>query len=97
MIHELFEVLQVVPPREEEGLCNETEPGRDLQFFALGLLQHLLQLLFAHITVAFDLIGVWIQVQVLWRGIRKSCIKDNPNRQKADSQTNEIQIYVTSR
>lgn len=65
MIHELFEVLQVVPPRKEEGLCNETEPGRDLQFFVLGLPQHLLQLLFAYITVAFDLIGVWIQVHVL--------------------------------
>lgn len=38
VINELLEVLQVVPPLEEEGLCNEAEPGCDRQFFALGLL-----------------------------------------------------------
>ena len=59
VIHELLEVLQVVPPLEEEGLCDEAEPRRDLQFFALGLLQHLLQLLLAHVADAFNLIGVW--------------------------------------
>ena len=72
VIHELLEVLQVVPPLEEEGLCDEAEPGCDLQLLALGLLQHLLQLLLAHVTVAFDLIGVWTQLHVLWRDITKT-------------------------
>ncbi len=67
VIHELLEVLQVVPPLEEEGLCDEAEPRRDLQFVALGLLQHLLQLLLTHITVAFDFIGIWTQLHILWR------------------------------
>lgn len=71
MIHELLEVLQVVPPLEEEGLCDEAEPGCDLQFLALGLFQHLLQLLLADVTVAFDLIGVWTQLHFLWRDIKK--------------------------
>lgn len=88
MIHELFEVLQVVPPREEEGLCNETEPGRDLQLFALSLLQHFLQLLFAHITVAFDLIGIWIQVHILWRDMRRDVTASDAARQKAGSPIN---------
>lgn len=64
-IHKLLEVVQVVPPFEEEGLSNEAEPGGDLQFLTLGFLQHLLQLLFTNITVAFDLVGVGIQVHVL--------------------------------
>lgn len=72
VIHELLEVLQVVPPLEEEGLCDEAEPGCDLQLLALGLLQHLLQLLLAHVTVAFDLVGVWTQLHVLWRDITKT-------------------------
>lgn len=38
VIYELLEVLQVVPPLEEEGLRNEAEPGCDFQFLALGLL-----------------------------------------------------------
>lgn len=71
MIHELLEVLQVVPPLEEEGLCNEAEPGCDLQFLTLGLLQHLLQLLLAHVTVAFDLIGVGTQLHFLRREIKR--------------------------
>lgn len=65
VIHELLEVVQVVPPLEEEGLCDEAEPRCDLQFFALGLLQHLLQLLLAHVADAFNLIGVWTQLHVL--------------------------------
>lgn len=65
MIHELLEVLQVVPPLEEEGLGDETKPRRDLQLLPLGLLQHLLQLLLADETVAFDLVGIWIQLHVL--------------------------------
>lgn len=68
MVHELLEVVQVVPPLEEEGLGDEAEPGRDLQLLALGLLQHLLQLLFAHVAVGFDLVGVWIQLHVLQSG-----------------------------
>ena len=71
MIHELLEVLQVVPPLEEESLCNEAEPGCDLQFLAFGLLQHLLQLFLAHVAVAFDLIGVRTQLHVLWRNVVK--------------------------
>ena len=65
VIHELFEVVQVIPPLEEEGLCDEAEPGCDLHFFALCLLQHLLKLLLAHIAVGFDLIGVWTQIHIL--------------------------------
>lgn len=65
VVHELLEVLQVVPPLKEEGLCDEAEPGCDLQFFTLGLLQHLLQLLLAYVAVAFDLIGVWTQLHLL--------------------------------
>lgn len=65
MIHELLEVLQVAPPLEEEGLGNEAEPRGDLQFLTLGFGQHLLQLLFANVTVAFDLVWVGIQVHVL--------------------------------
>lgn len=65
MIHELLEILQVVPPLEEEGLSNEAEPRGDLQFLTLGFRQHRLQLLFANITVAFDLVWVGIQVHVL--------------------------------
>lgn len=64
-IHKLLEVAQVVPPFEKEGLSNEAEPGGDLQLLMLGFLQHLLQLLFTNITVAFDLVGVGIQVHVL--------------------------------
>lgn len=74
VIHELFEVLQVFPPIEEEGLCDEAEPGRDLQLLALGLVQHLLQLLLAHVTVAFDLIGVWTQLHVLQGNIYKQTL-----------------------
>lgn len=38
VVHVLLKVLQIVPPLEEESVCNEAEPGRDLHFFALGLL-----------------------------------------------------------
>lgn len=64
-INKLLEVVQVVPPFEEEGLSNEAEPGGDLQFLTLGFFQHILQLLFTNITVAFDLVGVRIQVHIL--------------------------------
>lgn len=64
MVDELFEVMEVVPPLEEEGFSDEAEPGRDLQLFSLGFLQDLLQLLFGHVAVALDLIGVWIQIYV---------------------------------
>lgn len=74
VVYELLEVLQVVPPLEEEGLCDKAEPGCNLQFLALCLLQHLLQLLLAHITVGFDLIGVWIQLHVLWRDVKKKML-----------------------
>lgn len=67
MIHELLEVLQVVPPLEEEGLRDEAEPGCDQELLALGLLQHLLQLLLAHVAVALDLVGVWAQLHILQR------------------------------
>lgn len=64
MVDELFEVMEVVPPLEEEGFSDETEPGRDLQLFPLGFLQDPLQLLFGHVAVALDLIGVWIQIHI---------------------------------
>lgn len=76
-IHELLEVLQVVPPLEEEGLGNEAEPGGDLQLLTLGFLQHLLQLLFTNVTVAFDLVGVGIQVHVLWRDSRRDDVTES--------------------
>lgn len=65
VIHELFEVVQVVPPLEEEGLSDEAEPGCDQQLLALRLVQHLLQLLLAHVAVGFDLVGVWTQLHIL--------------------------------
>lgn len=65
VVHEPFEVVQIVPPLKEEGLSNEAEPGGDLQFMALGFLQHLLQLLFANVTVALDLVGIRVQIHVL--------------------------------
>lgn len=65
MVDELFEVMEVVPPLEEEGFCNEAEPRCDLQLFPLGFLQDLFQLLFGHVAVALDLVGVWIQIHVL--------------------------------
>lgn len=64
VVDELFEVMEVVPPLEEEGFSDETEPGRDLQLFPLGFLQDHLQLLFGHVAVALDLIGVWIQIHI---------------------------------
>lgn len=67
VIYEILKVLQVVPPLEEEGLCDEAEPGCNLQFFALALLQHLPQLLLVHIAVALNLIGVRAQLHVLQR------------------------------
>ena len=71
VVHELLEVVQVVPPLEEESVCDEAEPGCDLQLFALCLLQHHFQLLFAHIAVALDFIRIRIQVHVLRRGKKK--------------------------
>lgn len=65
MIHELFEVLEVVPPLEEEGVCDEAEPRRDLNLVPLGLLQQLLQLLFGDVAVALHLVGVGMQLHVL--------------------------------
>lgn len=65
VIHELLQVLQVFPPGEKEGLCDEAEPRRDQQLVTLRLLQHFLQLLFTHVAVTFDLIGVWIQLHIL--------------------------------
>ncbi len=64
VVDELFKVMEVVPPLEEEGFCDQAEPGRDLQLFALGFLQDLLQLLFGHVAVALDLVGVWVQIHV---------------------------------
>lgn len=64
MIHELFQVLQIVPPFKEEGFGDEAEPRGDLQLFPLGLLQHGLELLFGHIAVTLDLIGIRVQVHV---------------------------------
>lgn len=64
VVDELFEVMEVVPPLEEEGFCDQAEPGRDLQLFPPGFLQDLLQLLFGHVAVALDLVGVWIQIHV---------------------------------
>lgn len=78
MIHELFEVVQVVPPLEEEGVCDEAEPGGDLQLLALGLFQHSFQLFFTHVAVAFDLIGIWTQVHILHK-CKDICI-EFPNR-----------------
>lgn len=72
VVHELLEVVQVVPPLEEEGFCDEAEPGRDLQLLALGFLQHHFQLLFAHIAMGFDLIWVWTQFHILHRGEKKA-------------------------
>lgn len=69
-IHELLEVVQVVPPLEEEGLGDEAEPRRDEELPALGLLQHLLQLLLAHVAVALDLVWVRAQLHFLSRGRR---------------------------
>lgn len=68
VIHELLEVVQVVPPLEEEGLGDEAEPRRDQELAALGLLQHLLQLLLAHVAVALDLVGVRAQLHLLFEG-----------------------------
>lgn len=68
VIHELLEVVQVVPPLKEEGLGDEAEPRRDEELLALGLLQHLLQLLLAHVAVALDLVGIWVQLHVLSKG-----------------------------
>lgn len=65
VIHELFEVLEVVPPFEEESVCDEAEPGRDQHLIPLGLLQQLLQLLFGDVAVALHLVGVWLQLHVL--------------------------------
>lgn len=65
MVHELLEVVQIVPPFEQEGVGDEAEPGRDQDFVAFGLLQQLLQLLFAHVTVALDLVGIRIHLHVL--------------------------------
>lgn len=67
VIYELLEVVQVVPPLEEEGLRDEAEPRRDEELAALGLLQHLLQLLLAHVAVALDLVGVRAQLHILSR------------------------------
>lgn len=64
MIHELFKVLQVVPPLKEEGISYEAEPRGDLQFFPLCFFQHGLKLLFGHIAVTLDLIGVRVQVNI---------------------------------
>lgn len=72
VIHELLEVVQVVPPLEEEGLGNEAEPRRDEELAALGLLQHLLKLLLAHVAVALDLVGVRTQLHVLSKGRRRT-------------------------
>lgn len=72
VIHELLEVVQVVPPLEEEGLGDEAEPRRDQELAALGLLQHLLQLLLAHVAVALDLVGVRAQLHVLLRERRRT-------------------------
>lgn len=68
VIHELLEVVQVVPPLEEESLSDEAEPRCDEELPALGLFQHLLQLLLAHVAVALDLVGVWTQLHVLSKG-----------------------------
>jgi hypothetical protein len=50
VIHELLEVLQVVPPLEEEGLCDEEEPRGDGQLVALRL-QSLLGLVHGHLVL----------------------------------------------
>ena len=65
MIHELLEVLQVVPPLEEEGLCDEEEPWGDSQLVALRLLQHVLQLFLGDVAMALDLVGVRAQIHFL--------------------------------
>lgn len=64
VICELFEVLQVVPPHEQEGVGDEAEPWRDLHFASLRLLQQLLQLLFRDVAVSFHLVGVGLQLHV---------------------------------
>lgn len=64
VICELFEVLQVVPPREQEGVGDEAEPRRDLHFTSRRLLQQLLQLHFRNVTVALYLVGVGLQLHV---------------------------------
>lgn len=66
MIHKLLEVVQIVPPFEEKGVCDEAEPRRDQQLVTLRLLQHLFELLFAHVTVALDLVRVWVQLHFLY-------------------------------
>lgn len=67
VIHELLQVVHVVPPLEEESVSDEAKPRCDLQLLALGLLQHGFQLFFAYIAVTLDLIGIWTQINILWR------------------------------
>lgn len=64
MICELFEVLQVVPPGEQEGVSDEAEPRRDLRFASFRLLQQLLQLLLGDVAMALHLVGVGLQLHV---------------------------------
>lgn len=95
VIHELLEVLQVVPPLEEEGLRDEAEPGCDQELLALGLLQHLLQLLLAHVAVALDLVGVWAQLHVLqWDEMRTVSL----HRAETCNQlhTNEVRVSLVT-